>query len=120
LWLLYGGNGTANSDLYLASLRDGQHTQRIGDNPQPAFSWSPDSQRFFGQNFAGVIGERAAQISKKNFDVLRWIDPTHFICQYCGETDSKPHVAEIVGDSLVFYRLPLVLAADAYLVVVPK
>lgn len=119
LWLLYGGNGAANSDLYLANLHDGR-VQRIGDNPQPVFSWSPDSQRFFGQNFAGVIGERVAEITKKNFDVLRWIDATHFICRFCGESNSLPHVAEISGDSLVFYRLPPALVDDAYLVIVPK
>lgn len=119
LWLLYGGNGPANSDLYLANLTTG-HIQRIGDNPQPGFSWSPDSLRFFGQNFAGVLGERVAQVTKKNFDVLRWIDATHFICQFCGESDSKPHVAEIVGDELRFYRLVPTMANDAYLVIVKK
>lgn len=115
-WLLYGGNGPAASDVYLGDLTNGQ-VQLIGNNPQPVFSWSPDSQRFFGQNFAGVIGERVAQVTKKNFDVLHWIDAAHFLCRFCGPNDSKPYVAEIAGDELVLYRLPPAMEDDPYLLV---
>jgi Tol biopolymer transport system component len=118
-WLLYGGNGPSESSIYLADLSNG-HVQPLTDNPQPGFSWSPDSQRFFGQNFAGVIGERAAQVSKKSFEVLRWMDATHFICRFCGQDDTKPYVAEIAGDELVLYRLPPAMEDDAYLLILPQ
>ena len=118
-WLLYGGNGPSASDIYLGNLHD-EHVQRVGDNPQPFFSWSPDSKRFFGQNFAGVIGERVAQVSKKNFDVLFWINAAHFLCRFCGETDSKPHIAELDGETIRYYRLPPAMAEDAYLLIVSK
>lgn len=118
-WLLYGGNGPYASDLYLANLRDG-HVQRIGDNPQPGFSWSPDSKRFFGDNFTGILGERVAQVNKNAIAIVRWIDATHFICRFCAENNAKPHIAEITGDTFRFYRLPPAWEEDAYLLIVPK
>lgn len=115
-WLLYGGNGPGASDVYLGDLTNG-HVQLIGNNPQPAFSWSPDSKRFFGQNFAGVMGERTAQVTKKNFDVISWIDAAHFICRFCGPNDSQPYAAEITADELVLYRLPPAMEDDVYLLI---
>ena len=73
-WLLYGGNGPYASDLYLANLRDG-HVQRIGDNPQPGFSWSPDSKRVLFLTDGGPPGIWSTRLASQRATRLRSLVP---------------------------------------------
>jgi hypothetical protein len=106
-WGIYGGFGDAERSLYLGDLTTGL-VQIFGEDAQPYFSWSPDSQHFaFGtalQNMSTVDNPYSA-INICSYG--KWIDASHFTCTIDEKSGPMLRMAEIDGGTIKIYNLGL-------------
>lgn len=91
--------------LYIGNLHNGQ-AQRYDIRFCAEYSWSPDSQHFLYGNILGAMSKPSIEIMSPN--VIGWIDNFHFIfaeSEQINASEIKIFVAEIRGDSVVFFDL---------------
>lgn len=106
-WIVYGGVGDADPDLYLGNLVTGE-VRFFDQSPQPPFVWSPDNKHFvYGIGLYHMASVDDLSPRDNHCGLLWWIDVNHFICAKFYSPSIRYLVAKVDGDIVEIYDLGL-------------
>lgn len=119
-WIVYGGIGEAESSLFLGNLANG-HTQIFGNDIQPYFFWSPDSEHFIYRSTNSILGAiNKSSILIEGCDFEIWVDAKHFTCTTYQKNIPRTRMAEIDEEEIKIYDLGFDVDIEKTLLIKPK